>query len=127
MVGLTVKAKQLIDGKNFGNVATIMPDGSPQVATVWVDREGDVIKLNATVSRQRTKNLRRDPRVALVVFDQANPYSNVMIRGKVTEITKKGAEDHIDQLSMKYHGRVYSYHHADDPRVIIRIEPEHIT
>lgn len=127
MVGLTDKAKQLIDGKNFGNVATIMPDGSPQVATVWIDREGDVIKLNATVSRQRTKNLKRDPRIALVVFDQANPYSNVMIRGRVTEITKKGAEDHIDQLSMKYHGRVYSYHRADDPRVIIRIEPEHIT
>ncbi len=127
MVQLTEKARSLIDGKNFAGVATIMPNGSPQVATVWIEREGDVILLNATESRQRTRNLRRDPRIALTVYDQANPYSSVMIRGKVIEITRKGAEDHIDKLSMKYHGRLYNYHKPDDPRVIIKVVPEHVT
>jgi len=124
---LTEQAKQLIDGKNFASVATLMPDGSPQVAPVWVDREGDTVVINATVNRQRYRNLKRDPRVALCVFDQNNPYSKVLIRGKVMEITKAGAEEHIDKLSMKYNGAKYPWHKADDARVIIRIKPEHVT
>lgn len=127
MARLTDRAKQLIDGKNFASVATLMPDGSPQVAPVWVDREGDTVVINTTVTRQRYRNIKRDPRVALCIFDQNDPYSKVLIRGKVAEITKAGAEDHIDKLSMKYHGRKYDWHKADDPRVIIRIEPEHVT
>ncbi len=127
MTKLTEQAKTLLDGKNFGSVATVMPDGSPQVAPVWVDREGDIVLLNATISRQRYKNLKRDPRVAISIFDSSNPYSNVMIRGRVVEMTEAGAEEHIDKLSMKYHGTKYNYHKADDPRVIIKIQPEHVT
>ena len=127
MVHLSEQAKKLIDGKNFPSVATLMPDGSPQVAPVWVDREGDIVVLNATVNRQRYRNLRRDPRVALCVFDMSDPYSKVLVRGRVIEITKKGAEEHIDKLSMKYQGTKYPYHKADDPRVIIRVRPEHVT
>ena len=127
MTKLTEQAKMLLDGKNFGSVATVMPDGSPQVAPVWVDREGDTVLLNATISRQRYKNLKRDPRVAISIFDSSNPYSKVMIRGRVVEMTKAGAEEHIDKLSMKYHGTKYNYHKADDPRVIIKIQPEHVT
>ena len=127
MVKLTDQAKTLIDGRNFASVATLMPDGSPQVAPVWVDRDGDTVVINATVNRQRYRNLKRDPRVALTVFDQGNPYSKVIIRGKVTEITKTGAEDHIDKLSMKYNGSKYPWHKTDDARVIIRIMPEHVT
>ncbi len=126
MVPLTEHAKTLIDGKNFACVATLMPDGSPQVATVWVERDGDVVVINATTTRQRYRNLKRDPRVALCVYELANPYSQVMIRGKAVHITKKGAEDHIDKLSMKYHGRKYNYHSTEHPRVIIRIEPDRV-
>lgn len=127
MVPLTELAKKLIDAKNFACVATTMPDGSPQVTPVWIEREGDIIMLNATVSRQKYRNLKRDPRVALCVFDLQNPYSKVLVRGKVVEITKESAEDGIDRLSMKYNGNKYGYHRADDPRVTIRIEPEHVT
>jgi len=127
MAKLTDQAKKLLDGKNFACVATLMPKGSPQVTPVWVDRAGDIVVINATVTRQKYRNLKRDPRVALSVFDMANPYSKVLIRGKVIEITDKGAEDHIDKLSMKYHGRKYDYHRADQPRAIIRIQPEHVT
>jgi PPOX class probable F420-dependent enzyme len=127
MAKLTDQAKKLLDGRNFAAVATIMPDGSPQVAPVWIERDGDTVVLNATESRQRTRNLKRDPRVAVAVFDMENPYSKVLIRGKTTEITKEGAEEHIDRLSMKYNGKKYGYHRADDHRVIIRIRPEHVT
>ncbi|MGA2199704.1 MAG: pyridoxamine 5'-phosphate oxidase family protein, partial [Nitrososphaerales archaeon] len=64
---MSTKAKELIDGKNFASVATLMEDGSPQVAPLWIDREGDTIILNTTRSRQRTKNLKRDQRVAITV------------------------------------------------------------
>lgn len=120
---LSDKVKKLIDGKNFASVATLMPDGSPQSAPVWVDRDGDTIILNATPSRQRTRNLKRDPRVAISIFDVDNPYSNASIRGKVVEITQKGAEEHIDKMNQKYHGSPkYPYHDPKDPRVLIKIE-----
>ena len=127
MVPLTEQAKKLIDGKNLASVATLMPDGSPQVAPVWVDREGDTVVINATVTRQRYRNLKRDPRVALCVFDMNNPYSKVLIRGRAVEITTKGAEEHIDKLSLKYAGRKYPDHRTDEPRVIIRLKPERVT
>ena len=112
---LSTKSKELIDGKNFASVATLMPDGSPQVAPLWIDREGDTIVLNTTRSRQRTKNLKRDQRVAITVFDQGNPYSSVSIRGKTIEITEEGAEEHIDKMSMKYLGK---------PSTLGRTEPQ---
>lgn len=124
---MSEKAKKLIDGKNFASVATLMPDGSPQVAPVWIDRDGDTIILNATRNRQRTLNLRRDPRVAICIFDQSNPYSNVSIRGKAVDITETGGEAHIDKMNMKYHGvPKYAYHNPNDPRVLIRVEATRI-
>ncbi|MGA2664103.1 MAG: PPOX class F420-dependent oxidoreductase [Nitrososphaerales archaeon] len=125
---LSTKAKELIDGKNFASVATLMEDGSPQVAPLWIDREGDTIVLNTTRGRQRTRNLKRDQRVAITIFDQDNPYSNVSIRGKAVEITESGAEEHIDRMGMKYLGRPYPYEDRTpkDPRVLIRVEAERI-
>jgi len=124
---LTEKAMKLIDGKNFASVATLMPDGSPQVAPVWIDRDEDIILLNAARSRQRTRNLSRDPRVAICIYDQNNPYSNVLIRGRVLEITEKGAESHIDKMNMKYHRKPkYPYHVPSDPRVLIKVQAKRI-
>jgi len=124
---LSDKVKRLVDGKNFASAATLMPDGSPQVATVWIDRDGDTIILNATRSRQRTRNLTRDPRIAICIFDQNNPYSSASIRGKVLDITEKGGEEHIDKMNMKYHGNPkYPYHMANDPRVLMRVEATRI-
>jgi PPOX class probable F420-dependent enzyme len=128
MKQLSEKAKNLIDAPNFASIATLMPDGSPQVAPVWVDREGDVVLINTSESRQRTRNFRRNPRVAVSVFDLKNPYSKVLIRGRVTKITKDGAEDRIDKLAMKYRGLAkYPAHNSEDPRVILRIEAAHVT
>ncbi|MGI0090548.1 MAG: PPOX class F420-dependent oxidoreductase [Nitrososphaerales archaeon] len=120
---LSDNAKRVIDGKNFATVATLLPDGSPHVSPVWVDRDGDVILINSTRARQKTKNVKKDPRIAISIFDMTNPYSKTLIRGKVLEVTEKGAEEHIDKLSMKYTAKAkYPYHDAKDPRVLIRVE-----
>lgn len=123
---LSDRAIKLIEGKNFADVATLMPDGSPQISTTWIDHEKDIILINSTEKRIKTKNLKRDPRVAISVYELANPYNAVWIKGKVIEITKVGAEEHIDKLARKYLGKdkyPEEWKDATGKRVIIRIEP----
>ncbi|MCL5412300.1 MAG: PPOX class F420-dependent oxidoreductase [Candidatus Marsarchaeota archaeon] len=120
MVELPPKAKELIDGKNFASVATLMKDGSPQVTTTWVDRDGDTVLINTTENRVKIRNVRRDPRVAIGIYRLTDPYDAVYIRGVVREITRQGAEEHVDRLSQKYVGTDYRQH---GDRVILRIEP----
>ncbi len=129
MVTLTEKAKKLIDSPNLASVATLMPDGSPQVAPVWVDREEDIIVLNRTLNRQGYRNLQRDPRVALCIYDRNSTGVRVLIRGRVIEMTEEGASEHADKMSLKYTGnpKYQNYENNTDARVIIRIEPEHLT
>ena len=119
---LPSKAKKLIDGKNFINIATLMPDGSPQVTVTWVDRDGDTVLVNTTEDRIKAKNVRRDPRVALSIFSMDDPYDAVFLRGKVVEMTKAGAEEHVDKLSQKYTGANYRQH---GDRILLRIEVHH--
>ncbi|MHB8568468.1 MAG: PPOX class F420-dependent oxidoreductase [Nitrososphaerales archaeon] len=124
MIKLSDKAKKLIDGKNFANVAAVTPDGWPHVTPIWVDRDGDYIILNITKSRAKYKYFEKNPKIAISIFDMSNPYYNVVIRGKVAEAITKGAEDHIDKMAKKYFGQEkYPAHQADDPRVMLRVEP----
>jgi PPOX class probable F420-dependent enzyme len=121
-------AVRLIEGKNFANLGTLMSDGSPQVTPVWVDREGDIILVNTAEGRVKLKNVTRDPRVAVSIFEQDNPYNNVLIRGTVVEITKEGAEDHIDKMAMKYRGLAkYPYRQPGISRVLLKIKPTRIS
>ena len=78
---LSEKAIKLIDGKNFGNLAFVMSDGSPHVSPVWVDREGDLILVNTAEGHAKAKYLKTNHRVALSIFNQQNPYEKVVIRG----------------------------------------------
>ena len=131
-LGLSLKhwdeARRLIEGKNFANLATLMPDGSPQVTPVWVDHEGEMILVNTAEGRVKIKNVTLDPRVALSIFDQADPYRKVVIRGRVIEITKVGAEDHIDKMAMKYRGLAkYPWRQPGISRVLIKLKPSAIS
>lgn len=121
------KVRNLLESPNFANLATLMPDGSPQVTPVWVDYDGTHILVNTAEGRQKPRNVRRDPRVALDVFDQSNPYSMAAVRGKVVDISTEGAEDHIDRLAKKYLGQdTYPYRQPGEQRLIFRIEPQTI-
>ena len=98
METLSVEAKKLIDAPNFACVATLMPDGSPQVSPVWIDRDNDTIIINSRETTQKVRNLSRDPRISVCVYDLSNPHSRLLIRCLDLEITKKHAEVHIDEM-----------------------------
>jgi PPOX class probable F420-dependent enzyme len=120
--------KKLFLEPNYAHVATLMADGSPQVTPVWVDIEGDRILVNTAEGRSKPRNVRRDPRVAISIVKQDNPYSSAFVRGRVVEMRLEGADDHIDKLAMKYMGQEsYPYRRAEEQRVIMVIEPEHIS
>jgi PPOX class probable F420-dependent enzyme len=120
--------KKLFLGTNFAHVATLMPDGSPQVTPVWVDLEGERILVNTAESRVKPRNVRRDPRVAISIVKQDNPYSSAFIRGRVVEITCEGADELIDKLAKKYLGQDrYPFRQPGEQRVTLVIEPEHVS
>ena len=122
---LTDDDRRLLGAPQFAVLATVMPDGSPQASTVWVDTDGDDVLVNTAEGRVKPANVRRDPRVALTVWDRDNPYRQVIIRGRVSELTRDGAEDHIDELSRRYTGRFpYPWRSEGEARVILRIHPE---
>ncbi len=110
----------------FAYLATVMPDGSPQVTPLWFNTDGQHILLNSAKGRTKDRNMRAEPRVALVITDPKDPYRFVQVRGRVVEITEQGALDHINALSVKYHGKPWTPT-AGQIRVIYRILPEKVT
>jgi PPOX class probable F420-dependent enzyme len=124
---LSPGVRKLFEDPNLVHVATLMPDGSPQASPVWVDLDGDRIRINSAEGRAKVRNLRRDPRVALSIAAPSG-YPSAYVRGRVMELTHDGADDHIDALAKKYMGvDRYPLHRADQQRVTIIIEPEHVS
>lgn len=108
----------------FAHLTTLMPDGSPQVSPVWCEYDGGQVVINSAKGRQKDRNIRRDPRVALAISDPENPYRYLQVRGTVVAITEQGADAHIDKLAQKYTGKNYAYHDPNSTRVIYRIQPD---
>ncbi|OLC22446.1 MAG: PPOX class F420-dependent oxidoreductase [Acidobacteria bacterium] len=120
------KYRDLFNKRAFASLGTLMPDGRPQVTPVWVDLDGDYVIFNSAKGRQKDRNVRRDPRVALAIIDPDNPYRYLEIRGRVVEITEEGADANIDKLAKKYLGvDKYPYRQGNETRVIYKIQPEH--
>jgi PPOX class probable F420-dependent enzyme len=119
------KYQDLLNKKAFAQLATIMPDGTPQVSPVWFEYDGKNIVINSAKGRVKDKNMRRDPRVGLDIQDPDNPYRHVSIRGRVVQITEDGADAHIDMLTKKYINQdKYPYRGQGEVRVIYKIQPE---
>ena len=126
MAPLKDKHVQLLLGKNFGSLATLNKDGSPQVTPVWVDWDGKHVLIKTLQSRSKPRQVERDPRVELVVVSSENPYQHVRIAGRA-ELDEAGAEEHIDKLSQKYVGEpTYPWRAPGDRRVLLRITPERV-
>ena len=121
MATLTPEQRKLFEDKNLVNVATLGKDGTPRSTAIWVDLDGDDVLLNGPMSRKWMQNLKREPHVALNVFDRTNIYQQVNVLGEVVDITSEGGEEHIDKLSLKYGGRLYPDHRPNDPRFIARV------
>jgi PPOX class probable F420-dependent enzyme len=125
-VPLSDGAKRIIDKLNLAHIATIMPDGSPQVSPVWVYRHGDDVMISTGVDRQKTRNIKRRPQVALSIADIDQPFPPVQIRGRVVEIiTGEAAVDGFVEVSKKY-GTPDPKRPPAAERVVYRIEPEHV-
>ena len=118
----------LFQKKAFANLATLMPDGSPQVTPVWIDFDGTHLLVNSARGRQKDKNMQRNAHVALSILDPDNPYRYLEVRGKVADITEQGADAHIDKMAKKYLDQdKYPYRRPSEVRVVYKILPTKTT
>ncbi|WJL96353.1 PPOX class F420-dependent oxidoreductase [Microbacterium sp. ET2] len=116
--------RALAKGKNFASLTTLRKDGSPTAQVMWVDCDDEHILINTEVHRLKYRHMRHDPRVAVLIIDQANPYSYAEVRGEVIEfILGDRARAHIDELSERYFGRSYIAEQIESERVICKIRP----
>ncbi|TQK20413.1 PPOX class probable F420-dependent enzyme [Microbacterium sp. SLBN-154] len=116
--------RALAKGKNFASLTTLRKDGSPTAQVMWVDCDDEHILINTEVHRLKYRHMRRDPRVAVLIIDHANPYSYAEVRGEVVEfILGDRARAHIDELSERYFGRPYIAEQIESERVICKIRP----
>lgn len=119
------KFLDLFEKKAFANLATMMPDGTPQVTPVWVDFDGTHLLVNSARGRQKDKNMERNPAVALSILDPDNPYRYLEVRGRIDEITEEGADAHIDKMAKKYLGLDrYPNRQPGEVRVLYKIRPQ---
>jgi len=105
-------------------LATTMPDGSPQVTPVWFDSDGEHILINTNEGRVKDQNMKARPKVAMVIQDPSTPYRYLQIRGEVVELIREGAEEHINELSLRYDNQPFN-HRKGQKRIIYKIKPEH--
>lgn len=111
----------------FAQLATVNADGTPQVTPVWVDYDGTHLLVNTARGRVKTKNLERNPRVALSISDPENPYRYVGIQGRVVEMTEQGGDAHIDKMAKKYLNKdSYPFRQPGEVRVIVKIAPDKV-
>jgi PPOX class probable F420-dependent enzyme len=110
--------------KAFAILATVMPDGSPQVTPVWFDYTDSVVRVNTARGRVKARNLKKGAAVAMAIVDPGNPYRYVQIRGRVRRVTEEGADRHIDSLAKKYLGKdKYPNAQPGEVRLLCEIEP----
>ena len=127
MAAIPDEAKHLFENKDFAHIATLNADGSPQNSAVWIGLDGDLVTFNTAEGRLKTKNVARDGRVAISVVNQENPYENLIIQGKVVEMTHDGADEDIDALAKRYlDADSYPFRQPGEERVIVKIEPEKV-
>jgi len=97
----------VLNAKAICFVTTLMPDGSPQISQTWVGTDGEHVLVNSVDTHQKTRNIKRDPRIAIGIADPAAPSRYWALRGTVVDATTEGARENIDELSRKYLGRPY--------------------
>ena len=126
-VTLPEPLRAVLDGKNFAHLTTLDPDGTPQATAMWVMRDGDHIVFNTAERRRKWRNLRNDPRVAISISPDGEPYRNFSVAGRVVEMRTSDGKQTIDALSEKYTGNPeYQFLAPGMVRVTVIVEPERI-
>jgi PPOX class probable F420-dependent enzyme len=123
--GLTPGQLAIFAPPNLAYLATVSADGSPHLSPLWADTRDGMIVLNTAEGRTKVGNVRRDPRVAVAIHDQARPHPPVAVLGTVVEITSEGALEHIDTLSRRYTGEPWTPHEGQT-RLLLVIRPDRV-
>ncbi len=109
-------------------VATVMPDGSPQLTQTWVTTDGEHVVINIVEGHQKAKNLARDSRVAVNIVDPDNVFRYYAVRGRVVDMTTEGGSESIDEISQKYLGIPYpNFTSRPETRLVITIAADSVT
>lgn len=124
MAKLSEKQIELLRRPNLAIVATVRPDGTPQLTPTWVDTDGEHVLINTAEGRWKPRYLRRDPRISVTVVDRDDPYDWVSVTG-TAELTHEGAEEHIHKLSHKYRGKDYDSP-KEPQRILVTITPDRV-
>ena len=118
---------RLAKGKNLATVVTLMPGGQPQALLTWVDADDEHVLVNTEPQRQRARNVRRDPRITVLIASSENGYDWAEVRGHVVEtVTGDEARKHIDELARKYTGQDYAAPIGPEGRVILKVVPDKV-
>ncbi len=117
----------VLNTKSICFVTTLMPDGSPQISQTWAGTDGEHVLINTVDTHQKTRNLQRDPRIAIGIADPAAPSRYWALRGSVVAMTTEGAREHIDELSQKYIGRPYpGFGGGAQQRVLLTVKVDRV-
>jgi len=126
MAKLTEEQRAFLANPYVATATTLRDDGSPHNTIVWIDSEGDNVVFNTAEGRAKPRHLRDDPRVAITVVDPENTHKWLSVSGRA-ELTREGADEHIDRLAKKYLGEdTYPWHDPSSPRLKVTITPEHV-
>jgi PPOX class probable F420-dependent enzyme len=118
---------RLAKGKNLATVVTLMPNGQPQALLTWVDTDGEHVLVNTEPQRQRARNIRRDPRITVLIHSADDPWDWAEVRGHVVEtVTGEQARQHIDELSNKYVGSDYRNPIGPQGRIILKVAADKV-
>ena len=124
-MALDPNVQRLATSGNLAVTVTLMPDGQPQALPTWIDTDGEHLLVNTEPQRQRSRNVRRDPRVTVLIVDKANPFDFAEVRGRVVDtVGGEEARRHIDELSQRYTGGPYAMPVGPHGRVILKIAPD---
>jgi len=123
---LSDDVKTLVRGANFAHLATLMPDGAPQVAPVWVDLDGDLVLVSTGEGSLKAKNTRRDARIGLSIVAMDNPYREAQLRGRIVERRPDADFKTMDRISRKYTGKPFPFRDNPAQRVVLAIAVERV-
>jgi PPOX class probable F420-dependent enzyme len=119
--------RDLLDRPILVSLATVQPDGQPQVHPVWADFDGTYVRLNTAAGRRKHLNMKERPQVTVLAIDPDNPFRWIEVRGTVAKVSEDGADDHIDKLAKDYLGvDVYPGHRTDETRIICYVDPTRV-
>jgi PPOX class probable F420-dependent enzyme len=118
----------LTEKKALAHLATVMPDGSPQVTPVWFAYKDGKFFVNTARGRVKDRNMTKNALVALSIVDPDNVYAHLAVRGKIVSVTEEGADASIDALAKKYLGQdKYPFRRPGEVRVLYEIQPTSVS